>query len=95
MIVGDLSKKGVVGVVANKSTSLAWSSDGQVYRWGVSMDAGQDVEIAVDKTLSMKNIVQAVIGLNFVAILDMNRSGTTSKIIIVYLSGKMQTTRST
>jgi hypothetical protein len=74
MVIMSLHKKGVVGIAANRSTSLAWTSDGSIYRWGLSVEDGE--ETILDKNVSVKNIVSVVIGLGFLGILDMNHCGT-------------------
>ena len=33
-LISGISGKGIVGIAANRSTSLAWSNDGCIYSWG-------------------------------------------------------------
>lgn len=64
-VVSALSGKAIVGVMARRAVSMAWSESGSVYEWGR--------EVRERKDLKMKNIVQICIGLTFIAILDMNK----------------------
>lgn len=74
MIIRGLSGKSIVGVSANRSASIGWTSDGKVFKWGAHHNVEENT-ITIDTNVNIKNIVGLVMGQRFIAILDISNNG--------------------